>query len=297
MGRRLLVLALVTGACNAELMDPRDTPVDAQPTGDGSATDGPDGGGTMLGPWGTPTMIPGANTAAGEDDATMSPTGLEIIFAISDAADQGRKDLYVMTRTSTSGAFSTPTKLAFSVTGSSEETPRLTTNGKTLYFASDRAGGAGGLDIYMATRANPAAPWSAPALVPGPNTTASEKWFMPCGSGNDYLLVAGPDLAMGTINGAAPTVVAELSSASPETGTFLTSDCLTSYFASSRSGAFQIYTSHRTSTSTAWQTPTVVTDFASVGGAQEDPWISADGRTFLFVSNVSGSKDVYISTR
>jgi hypothetical protein len=72
---------------------------------------------------------------------------------------------------------------------------------------------------------------------------------------------------------------------------------LTAYFASSRSGTFMLYTSHRTSLATAWQTPAAVTDFAGTGGAQEDPWMSADGHTFVFVSNVALTKDVYITTR
>jgi hypothetical protein len=64
-----------------------------------------------------------------------------------------------------------------------------------------------------------------------------------------------------------------------------------------RSGTNKIYASHRTSTTTAWQAPTAVDDFMMLGGDQEDPWLATDGRTFLFVSNVSGTKDLYISVR
>jgi hypothetical protein len=46
-----------------------------------------------------------------------------------------------------------------------------------------------------------------------------------------------------------------------------------------------------------WSTPTVFTEFAAIGGAQEDPWMSPDMRIFSFVSNVSGTKDQYIVTR
>jgi hypothetical protein len=192
-----------------------------------------------------------------------------------------------------------PSKLPFSVTGSSEETPRFSPNNKALYFASNRAGGAGNLDIYVVTRQNPGAAWSAPVPVPGVNTAALEKWFMPCGMSTDYLVIQGGDIAAGKIGGAAPTIVAELSAAAPanETGSFLTGDCLTTYFASTRSGAAKLYTSHRTSLTTAWQSPTPVDDFAAVGGEQEDPWLSDDGHIFVFVSNISGTKDVYISVR
>jgi Tol biopolymer transport system component len=296
MGRCLLAVLLASG-CSAELMDPKGTSSDAAIASDAAMTDaGPDA--FMLGAWGTPTKVPGASTGADEDDGTLSSDGLELVFAVANAADGNRKDLYVATRTSMAVPFGTPAKLALSLTGSSEETPRFSPNNKTLYFASDRAGGLGGLDIYSVTRLNPQSPWSMPVNVAGPSTTASEKWFMPCGMTNDYLVIVGGDIGAGTIGGAAPTIVGELSAAGAnETGTFMTSDCLTTYFASVRSGTNKIYTSHRTSTTTAWQAPTAVDDFMMLGGAQEDPWLATDGRTFLFVSNVSGTKDVYISVR
>jgi len=46
-----------------------------------------------------------------------------------------------------------------------------------------------------------------------------------------------------------------------------------------------------------WAPPTPITDFKMLGGSQEDPWLSPDGHTFVFVSDVAGTKDVYISTR
>lgn len=297
MGRCLVLgLVLMTSACSAELMDPSGTATDAS-TSRGDASDGAQPDAFVLGPWSTPAPIATASTAADEDDGTLSSTGLELFFSIVNTADGNRKDLYVATRATTSAPFGAPTKLPFSLTGTSEETPRLAPNDKTIYFASDRAGGPGGLDIYQATRQNVMGAWSTPVLVAGPNTTLNEKWFMPCGMGNDYLVVAGTDLAAGTIGGGAPAMVAELSSPQAETGTFLTADCLTVYFASARSVPTGIFTAHRASKAAPWQAPTAVTDFATLGGAQEDPWLAADGRTFVFVSSISGSKNIYLSTR
>src|SRR5204862_1241635 len=121
--------------------------------------DGPGADAFMLGPWGTPAKVPGASTAAAEDDGTLANGGLELVFAVADPADGNNKDLYIMTRTTTTSAFGTPSKLPFSVTGSSEETPRFSPNNKTLYFASNRAGGTGGLDIYRVTRQTPGGAW------------------------------------------------------------------------------------------------------------------------------------------
>lgn len=294
MGRHLLALVLLCSACKAELMDVNPDAL-FNPNGDSGVDGAADA--AVLGPWSTPMLVPGASGAGDQDDGTLSSTGLELVFALTNTADMNRKDLYLSTRASTAVAFGTPNKLPFSVLLSSEETPRFSPDDKTLYFASDRAGGAGLLDIYKVTRTAVGGAWSTPALVAGPNTAIAEKWLMPCAINNDYLVIAGPDIAAGTLAGAAPTVVAELSSLQPETGSFLTGNCLTAYFASQRSGAFLIYMSQRTSLAAPWSTPTAVMDFAGIGGAQEDPYLSADGRTFVFVSNIGTTKDVYITTR
>jgi hypothetical protein len=295
MGRSLLGLTLVLCACKASIGD---GPADDAGLGDAidaSTIDAPPDA-LVLGAWGPPAKVPGASTTAIEDDGSLSSTTLELVFAIVDAADANRKDLYIQTRPSPTGTWTTPQKLPFSLTGSSEETPRFTGDDLTLFFASDRAGGAGGLDIYKVTRATIGGAWSTPALVPGVNTAANEKWLAPCG-GSRYLLVVGGDLAEGTLGGGAPTIVAPLSSTANEIGAFLTQDCLTAYFASAVSGTLQLYTSTRTAVTAAWPSPAAVTDFTALGGAQEDPWVSPDNRTFALVSNISGSKDVYLSTR
>jgi len=103
----------------------------------------------------------------------------------------------------------------------------------------------------------------------------------------------------GTIGGA-PVEIAALNSAQNETGAFVTPDCLTVYFASTRSGTALIYTAKRAAIGQPFAAPTVVTDFKLPAGAsQEDPWLSPDGRTFAFASDVAGNgnKDVYLSTR
>jgi hypothetical protein len=50
----------------------------------------------------------------------------------------------------------------------------LTPDGKVALFASDRPDGVGGVDIYRASRASTAEPFSPPELVPNINTTADD---------------------------------------------------------------------------------------------------------------------------
>jgi hypothetical protein len=59
--------------------------------------------------------------------------------------------------------------------------PRITADGKTLYFMSDRKGGIGGFDIWV-THKQPNGEWS-PAQNLGPNINAAEHdhCFMPLG--------------------------------------------------------------------------------------------------------------------
>jgi hypothetical protein len=259
-----------------------------------------------LGPWSTPMMVPGASTTgAGEDDATLSYSGLELIFAKADPAiDGGRKHLYWMSRPSTSSMqWSAPTRLAFNADGTSDETPRFSPDDKTLYFGSNRTGTTGGLDIWSTTRATVgvATGWSTPALVPGINSTATDKWCMPCGG--RYLLISSrtpsttEDLWEGTM-GQAPTLSDLSAAAAGDTGSFLVPDCLTAYFASARSGTNRIYKVTRATPTGMWGSPALLPDFMTTGIAQEDPFLSNDQRTFVFAATTSGTnKDIYITTR
>ena len=304
--RSLLVLLC---ACKAEIGAVDNTGSDANSTDDAAIDDADVDAVGTFGPWATPMMIPGASTdGASEDDGTLSNSKLELVFSLSDPAiDSGRKHLYYMQRaTDTSLTWSAPVRLAFNVNGSADETPRFSADDLTLYFASGRAGGNGGLDVWQVSRATAGTPngWGTPALVANINSAQTDKWCMPCANGR-YLMISSrqptstnDDVYEGA-TGAAPVRVDELSSnGNGDTGAFITADCLTAYFASTRSGTNRIYRTTRTSPTGAWAAPVIVDDFlASIGGAQEDPWLSADGKTFMFSVSSGGDKDVYITTR
>jgi len=280
-------------------------PTDSR-TGDGAvqndATDAPSDGVIPLGPWGTPQKIPQMSTTANEDDLTLSSNLLEMVFAIQQT---NGKDLYYSSRPTVADAWTTPVPVSFNTTQFSEETPRFSADNTMLYFASSRASGNGTLDIFQVTHTPGSNSWGAtPTQVAGVNTTVTEKWFMPCGTQGRYMLVRtnganGTDFYEGTLGGGAPAIVNELNSAQSEISTFLTQDCLTIYFASSRTTPEQIFTSHRNDTASPWVAPTPVTDFMIPGGNgdQEDPYLAADNRSFFFASNAAGNKDLYVSTR
>lgn len=286
---------VLLAACQARINGaPRDP--DAATGDDATPIDAPG--------WSKPTAIlPAASPPVDRDDITLSSNALEMIFAIADGANG--KNLYYTSRTSTADTWAMPTSLTFNDLIKSDETPRFSVEDKTLYFASNRVAG-NGLDIYAVTRqaAGSTTTWGTPAALTAVNTAATEKWYMPCK--NHYILVqgtatSGTDLLEGIIGGNAPMPITKLNSLQNETGTFLSPDCLTIYFASTRPTATspsQLYKSTRLSLMDPWQDPMPVTDFQISGtDSQEDPWMSSDGHMFVFASNASGTKDLYISTR
>ncbi len=294
--RGLAIVSVLACACDARLGGTAATP-DGGGDDDGQTpTDGPDPD-APLGAFGAPQKITiAADGTAREDDATLSHSGLELVFAIVNPADN-QKDLFYASRPDLQSPFGTATKLPFSANGISEETPRFSDNDLTLFFA--KTVGTGNLDVHRVTRPTAGTPsFGTPSVVAGVNSAGVDKWFMPC-DGNRYLMIVGTDIGEGVLGGGAPQIVPELSSTASETGPFLTKDCLTVHFASTRGNGTTnlIYTASRAALDQPWSVPVAIDDFAMLGGSQQDPFISADTRTFVFVSDIGGSNDVYISTR
>jgi hypothetical protein len=248
-----------------------------------------------LGPWSPPQAVLPAATTGVEDDVTLSSNALELIFAVE--GSDGSKDLYHTSRSSTSAPWALAVLLPFSGAAASEETPRFSVDDRTLYFATDRDGT---LDIYGVPRSAPGTTdWGTPRPLSAINTaTQVEKWFAPCDD-NHYVMVqngrgGGTDLVEGKLgDGGAPAPIDVLNTDVTETGAFVTRDCLTVYFASTRTAPERIYVSRREAVGAPWQPPTLMKDFDALDGDHEDPWLSADGRTFAFTRD----KDIYLSTR
>src|SRR6059036_3507929 len=60
-------------------------------------------------------------------------------------------------------------------TPSADQSPALSPDGLSLYFASDRTGGLGGVDLWVSRRASDRSPWGTPAnLGPGINSSGIE---------------------------------------------------------------------------------------------------------------------------
>lgn len=83
----------------------------------------------------------------------LSRDGLEIFFHSNRDGTLGQRDLWTSVRSSVFDPWSQPVNLGAVVNGQSNETvPALSSDGETMFFASDRPGGFGLSDIYMTTR-------------------------------------------------------------------------------------------------------------------------------------------------
>ncbi|MBH1625693.1 PD40 domain-containing protein [Stenotrophomonas maltophilia] len=113
------------------------------------------------------------NTPGRDFDPAFSADGHVVYFCSDRAGGQGGDDLYRVSMGS-DGRFGEPENLGPAVNSAADEfAPMLSPDGRTLLFSSDRAGGAGGHDLYSAAMiggvAQPARP-----LAGGINTAAQE---------------------------------------------------------------------------------------------------------------------------
>ncbi|HQH40781.1 MAG TPA: OmpA family protein [Bacteroidales bacterium] len=95
---------------------------------------------------------PPLNTLDNEGAQSLTPDGRTMYFTACNRPDgKGQCDIYVTYR---QGAeWTEPENLGSPVnTSASEKQPSISPDGKTLYFASNRPGGKGGLDIWCSTR-------------------------------------------------------------------------------------------------------------------------------------------------
>jgi Tol biopolymer transport system component len=94
------------------------------------------------------------NTASSDQRPSIRFDGLELVFASDRASTLGGLDLWGTTRSTPSQSWVPPVNLGAVVNSAATDTqPFLSPDRETLLFASDRAGGAGSFDLYVATRA------------------------------------------------------------------------------------------------------------------------------------------------
>jgi Tol biopolymer transport system component len=99
------------------------------------------------------------------DDATPSipSDGLSLYFDSDRPGGQGGLDLWVTTHSTMEGDWGMPVNLGATINSASDDYgPNISADGLELYFASDRPGGSGQVDLWITTRTNVDDNWSIP---------------------------------------------------------------------------------------------------------------------------------------
>jgi hypothetical protein len=197
----------------------------------------------------TPVALTALNT--GDDDGTpfISADGLRLYFHSNRDGGPGGKDLYVATRSSVAAEFTSAELLANVNSADIDHLPRLSSDELTLWFTSTRDGGAGGADLWTASRDSIDAPFGTPIPFDAINGSSGDEsgWVtqddlvlifdsIRDGSGNSEIFITSRASAGQTF--ATPTHLSEVNSTANEYNVFMTLDERELFFSSNRdSGA------------------------------------------------------------
>jgi hypothetical protein len=190
-----------------------------------------------------------------------------------------------------------------------DQTPTLTADELTVLFASNRGGGAGGLDLYIATRPSRAGVWTTPAPLGGVNTAANQSrpmltadgltLYAETTTGSDWNLSkatrATPQGTFGALQ-AEPVINGNTFDMSPS----VLPDGSAIFFVSDRNGSNDLYRAARAGAT--WAAPALVPgpNVNSSDYSESYPLISADALTLYFASDRPGGLgllDIYVAKR
>lgn len=267
------------------------------------------------------------NSAFNEFLPELSSNGLSLFFASNRPGPFGGEDLWVSRRASRDARWGTPVNLGTLVnTSFNERSPALSRDGHLLFFASDRPGGAGSLDIWVSWRAHTHDDFAwQPAVNLGTGVNGAAGDFGPSYFENDEIGipnlffassrpggVGGVDiyrselLPSGSFGPASSIPV--LNAPENDFRPTIRPDGLELIFDSSRPGPPDVsglglrdlWVSARSSVSAPWSTPENLGSV--VNGAFNDMLaaLSSDGEMLVFTSDRPegfGGNDLYITTR
>jgi hypothetical protein len=126
-------------------------------------------------PFGPFSIVTEIVSTADEYNAVISYDHLRVYFAADTRPGNiGLYDIWSAARPARDQPFAAPALISELDTTADEASPTLIATDRVVVFTSSRAGGSGALDLWYATRANPAGPFGTPQPVPTTNTTASD---------------------------------------------------------------------------------------------------------------------------
>jgi hypothetical protein len=299
-------------ACDAERIlaitrDATGNPSDAG--GDVSIADGNPGDGGQSGmPFGSAQPVTGLRSDTDEvQDPSLTFEETEIYFA---SPTGGQSDIWVSRRAVASDPWGPSTLVAELSSPQNDEDPEVSVDGLIMYLSSDRGGD--GRRLYATRRRTRDTPWEMPARVDGLGSSTLDK-APALDRGQLYLVFASPRgpasvphlfAAMRPDASAAWQSAAEitaLSSAWEDTDPALFSDGRALLFASRRltqGRTADLFEAARSNVSSPFASSLApVSELNTPDYAEEDPWVSQNGRHIFFVSDRSGRRRIYEASR
>lgn len=268
--------------------------------------------------WGEAEPVAGVNDPMAADGCPIeSPDGLSLYIASTRRGDPN--DIWVATRDTTDADFGAPIILPPPVNSDAADFCPTPLRGNYLLFVSTRGGvdafgtaACGGGDIYITRRSPATGDWAAPmnlGCAPnGPNGPGTEfgpslvetdagalLYFSSGGAlgSNTQDIYVSAQRADGSFG--PPEPVAQLNTPSDDVMPNVSKNGLEVVFASTRpggEGAFDIYSSTRSSTSDPWSSP-VNLEAVNTGAPETRPSLSWDGERLYF----GRAGEIYVSHR
>jgi len=209
--------------------------------------------------WEIPVNLgPTVNSSSDDFAPDVSPDGLILHFASDRPGGFGNYDLWVTSRATMDDDWATPVNLGPTINSSDMDgCPAVSDDGLELYFWSNRPGGSGSIDLWIAKRATIEDDWDTPVNL-GPVINSSAMDFCPHISVDGRLLffISGRSGGYGGFYGdiwittrhtlsdpwGTPMNLGPIvNSPASEGGPALSSDGTTFYFSSDRPGGFGSY--------------------------------------------------------
>jgi Tol biopolymer transport system component len=253
-----------------------------------------------------PELLQELSDPAKTDNPSLTADLLEIYF--TSERDGPFADIFVAERSDRSQPFSSIRRLMLNAPGV-ETSPAVSADGLTLWFGSDRPGGEGAVDVWVATRSSRSEPWSLPENVGVLNTSGNDL-PRPPGDAERVMPMAsdfGEELLTYRIQFAerdevtspfgAPVLRSEL--VFPDESTvdaFLTDDGLTLFYVTGPPfEPADLYVAGRRATSDPFEQSVPLAEL-NTASDERDPWLSPDGTELYFSSDRSGVYEIYVAT-
>jgi hypothetical protein len=234
--------------------------------------------------WSAPANVAELNSAFDEGGPAISKNGLSLYFQSSRPGGAGVTDIYVSERESVDDPWDAPKNLGPNInTSFNDVVPNLSRDEHYLFFASDRPGGSGNLDLWVSWRehTHDNLGWQPAVSVGAMTNTAS--------------IDAGPGYFEDDEAGAPQLFFASDRPGGP--------GGLEMFIQTSRPGTLgpsDVWVSTRGTVQDPWSPPTNLGPIVNSLNNDGQPSLSGDRRSLYFFSNRpggAGGNDLYVTTR